>query len=380
MPLGMVREAVARALNPRCALPKSAVVRRRLSACESLCASHCTQHSPCRSSAALVPARHSIEANACVADITALGDFLRLYSHVHRLTIRSPVNYPFTLPHLPNLHSLALVLSDIPLPFDKPLPVRGMCLELTRWRQPVSDIARLSMHTQLRTLKLFVNRIGGVSPAILDLSPLRALSDLHELHVVSYQLNRPLLTLPFLGALTQLELHSVIVTPSELYAYSSLTSLRLSLLTMPGDADEVIATVFRKNTGLRSLAISWGGDVDDELPCHCMRSAPPTVERLALAPLVDFRAISHLTKLSYLDLRSCHSAFSVARFPDLTSLRTLVIDDRPPFRDRHLNVLASVQRVLIVAEGDDNGLAARVRTAAPQIQVLVNPPERLIAL
>lgn len=333
-----------------------------------------------RSSAALVPARHSIEANACVADITALGDFLRLYSHVHRLTIRSPVNYPFMLPHLPNLHSLALVLSDIPLPFEKPLPMRGMCLELTRWRQPVSDIARLCMHTQLRTLKLFVNRIGGVSPAALDLTPLRALSDLNELSIVSYQLNRPLLTLPYLGALTQLELHSVAVTPSEFHAYSSLTSLRLSLLSVPGDADDVIASVLRKNTGLRSLVISWGGDVEDALPCHCMRAAPTTVERLALGPLVDFRAISHLTKMSYLDLRSCHSAFSVARFPELTSLRTLVIDERPPFRDRHLSVLAALQRVLIVAEGEDNGIAARVRAAAPQVEVLVNPPEKLLEL
>lgn len=309
-----------------------------------------------------------------------MSDFLNLYTHIHRLTVRSPVNHPFQLPPLPSLHSLSLVLSDIPLPFAQPLPVRGLCLELTRWRDPDRDILRIAMHTQLRTLKMFVNKIGATqSPGVLDLTPLGALTHLNELHFVSYQLSRPLLRLPTRLSLSALELHCVAVAPAELHAFSSLTSLRLSVLSMPADADDVIATLLKQNTALQSLSLSWFGDLSDSLPCHCLRSAPPTLERLALAPLVDFRALTHLTRLRYLDLRACHSAFSVARLPELTSLRTLVVDDHPPFRDRHFTVLGALRRVLI-PEAEDNGLAERIRAAVPQVQVVENPSEKELEL
>ena len=292
---------------------------------------------------------------------------------------------PFSLPpSLSKLRCLSLTLTQTPLPITQPLAMRNLCLELTRWADTARDVACISLQTSLVTLKLFVNKIASPrTPPLLDLAPFTALRHLEEVHVVSYQLNRPLLSLPYIPSLRKLELHNLAICPTDLYQYSSLISLRFSLLSMSTDVDDTIEALLRQNTSLRSLGLSWDAN-DASFPCHCMRSAPPSIEKLALAPLVPFCELSHLTALVHLDLRSCPNAFSTAYLTALTALRTLVIDERPPFRLDHWSDLQNLRKIMLVPTFGEleevQEITQQVRAALPQVELVVDPPEKELEL
>lgn len=323
---------------------------------------------------------HSVGFTVSRPQIHILPALLHIYSHVTCLTLKTGARVPFIIPKSSSLRCLELALTDTPLPISDIFPaLDSLCLEVTRWREPLSDLRHIIAQSSLQTLKLFVNNIEP-DKSTLDLNLLTTLG-LRELRVVSYQIRRPNLALPGLASLTHLELHNFSVRPAELLYYTQLLHLRVSLLSVPVDVDVVLAELLKQNASLLSFGLSWAGDTGDPstLPFNCLRYAPNTLTRLSCAPVIDFRLTAHLTNLQCLDLRSCESSFSLSRFTALTALQTLVLDDRPPFRTEHLSELRRLSRVLVVpGDGEAAVVAEQIHVAAPQVRCLLNPSEEEI--